>query len=172
MPAGESTPAFDRNVETDRLTVPAGLPAPGEPGSFSRDRQRSLVTTRPREGFMSRTRKATAFPSTSQTTVAFPAGLLDLWIHSSDAYLTGLSAWIAETARFSSHRLQENRVALNCLRECSTWPELATLQAQWTATTLQDYLAETGRAGQLLQRCTAGSAQVADGARAEAREAA
>lgn len=121
---------------------------------------------------MSRTRKVAAFLGANQTAVAFPAGLFDLWVHSSDVYLTGLSAWIAEAARFSERRLQEDRATLHCLRECSTWPELAALQAKWAATALQDYLSEAGRIGQLLQRCTAGTAQAADGAQAEAREAA
>jgi hypothetical protein len=107
-----------------------------------------------------------------QPAAAVPAGLFDLWVHSSEAYLNGLSDWMTEAAQFSSRRLEEDRATISDLRKCSTWSDLATLQARWVTTAVQDYLAEAGRAGQFLQRSTAGAARDVQQRHGEAREAA
>lgn len=124
------------------------------------------------EGLMSHARKTAEWPTMMQPAVAVPASLFDLWARSSEAYLNGLSEWMTEAAQFSRRRLEEDQTTINGLRKCSTWSDLATLQTRWVTAAVQDYLAEAGRAGQLLQRSTAGAARDVQPRHGEAREAA
>lgn len=121
---------------------------------------------------MSHARKTAEWPTMMQPAVAVPASLFDLWARSSEAYLNGLSEWMTEAAQFSRRRLEEDQTTINGLRKCSTWSDLATLQTRWVTAAVQDYLAEAGRAGQLLQRSTAGTARDVQPRHGEAREAA
>jgi hypothetical protein len=121
---------------------------------------------------MSHARKTPEWPTMMQPAAAVPASLFDLWARSSEAYLNGLSGWMTEAAQFSSRRLEKDQTTINGLRNCSTWSDLATWQMRWATTAVQDYLAEAGRAGQLLQRSTAGAARDVQQRHGKAREAA